>query len=205
MAPLLLAGSEPKTVVIDSMRIITTTACKSLKQAADEQMALFDVGQPTTPPAASQTPPQPPQKPTPPIPHGYRDFRGSMLFQALWAARPQMAAAAQKVYDEWQQDENGEDADMGVGGICQDIAAAIADVVSGVTHHEATTVSAACGEQHVWCVAYTTDEAYHVDIPYSIYERGGGYTWKKVPDVKFDPDHITFETADPPGPEGYPE
>ena len=36
--------------------------------------------------------------------------------------RPELASAAQSVYDEWEQDEDGNDEMLGGGGICQDIA-----------------------------------------------------------------------------------
>lgn len=137
------------------------------------------------------------------IPHYYQSYANSPLFRTLWKSRHAMAAAAQHAYDQWKQDENGMDEELGSGGICQDIAEAIADVISTNTRYEASTVSAQCGEQHVWCIAYTKKEAFSVDIPYSSYEKGGGYTWKKIPDVRFDDSHITFDRTDPPGPEGY--
>lgn len=95
-----------------------------------------------------------------------------------------MAVAAQKVYDQWDQSDVENDPLNG-GGICQDIADEIAGVLnmSGV---DATTVSAQIGEQHVWTVVKVKEGVYEVDIPPSIYETGGGYTWKKLLDVKFD-------------------
>jgi hypothetical protein len=45
------------------------------------------------------------------------------------------------------------------------------------------------GDDHSWVVAYTKDEAYGIDIPYSIYEIGGGYSWKKI-------EGVTFEASD---------
>ena len=46
------------------------------------------------------------------------------------------------------------------------------------------------GEQHVWTMARVAEGIYEVDIPYSEYETGGGYTWKKIPDVRFDHNSI---------------
>jgi hypothetical protein len=34
------------------------------------------------------------------------------------------------------------------------------------------------------------EEAYEIDIHPSTYETGGGYDWKKIPDVVFDGDDI---------------
>ena len=103
----------------------------------------------------------------------------------LQQLRPQIALAAQKVYDEWEQDEEGCDVMLGTGGICQDIAEAVCNVLTeaGI---ECGTVSQEVGEQHVYAVARTDDGVYSVDISPYRYERGGGYCWKKIPDVQFD-------------------
>lgn len=98
----------------------------------------------------------------------------------------QLLSAAQHVYDRWDQSdkENG-DSMVGFGGICQDIA----DQISGVLNShgfDATTVSAQIGEQHVWTVFKVQEGVYEIDISPYTYERGGGYNWKKIPDVKFD-------------------
>lgn len=118
----------------------------------------------------------------------------STIHQALMNLRPQMAAAAQKVYDAWEQ---GEDDEYNGGGICQDIAEAIV----GVVHQngldvDAGTVSAACGEQHVWAVVAVEGEGFEIDIPYSTYETGGGYTWNKIPGVQFSPEDIIIAPVD---------
>lgn len=97
---------------------------------------------------------------------------------------PLLIAAAQNEYDSWDQNEDGEDPELGFGGICQNIAEAICSVLNdkGV---ECATVSATMGEQHVYCVAKLKEGVYEVDIyPYR-YERGGGYTWRKIPNVSF--------------------
>lgn len=123
----------------------------------------------------------------------------SPFYNALLNLRPQLAAAAQAVYDSWEQDADGMDEELGSGGICQDIAAAIADVVSN-SGFNAGTMESQCGEQHVWAIAYneveteegTEYEGYHVDIPFSVYETGGGYNWKKIPHVQIDANHISI-------------
>lgn len=111
---------------------------------------------------------------------------------------PLFAAAAQKVYDQWEQDEDGMDEVLGTGGICQDIAAGICDVMSwhGI---DCSTVSQSQGEQHVYSVCQIQEGVYEVDIPPYSYENGGGYTWTKIPNVKFDESFITIHklSSDP--------
>jgi hypothetical protein len=118
--------------------------------------------------------------------------------QGLEQLAPTMAQAAQQVYNSWTQDEEGLDEELGHGGICQDIAEAMSSVLSA-NGYDAATVSAQIGEQHVWVIAQTSDGVYEVDIPPSLYETGGGYTWKKIPDVVFDESyiHIGRLTPDP--------
>ena len=112
--------------------------------------------------------------------------------QSLSNIKTELASAAQKVYDEWNQDDNGEDDMLGGGGICQDIADAMANILSnhGI---ECATVSQTVGEQHVYVVAKTEDGVFNVDINPFHYETGGGYNWKKIPDVKFDQRYVTIE------------
>ena len=108
----------------------------------------------------------------------------SSLQQRLEALRPQFAAAAQQVYDQWVQDEYD---DLNGGGICQDVAEAIAGVIhQNISQVEAGTISASCGEQHVWVILHNQYEGFSIDVPYHLYERGGGYNWTKIPGVVFD-------------------
>lgn len=133
------------------------------------------------------------------IPFAYRNHAKSQLFMKLWSLRPQFVAAAQQAYNEWAQDENGNDEVLGGGGICQDVAEGIANVVS-MAGIDATTLFDEY-EHHVECVAYSANEAYYVDIPYQLYEIGGGYNWKKIKNVVFEPDNVTFAPTNPPGDE----
>jgi len=116
----------------------------------------------------------------------------------LLGLKPKLALAAQKVYDEWEQDENGYCDMLGEGGICQDIANAMANVLmdNGI---ECSTVSQQSGEQHVYVVAKTEDGVYNVDISPYLYETGGGYCWKKIPDVEFDKTYVVIDrlSSDP--------
>ena len=116
------------------------------------------------------------------------------LVERLHELRPQLAKVAQEVYDGWEQDEDGRCDWLGYGGICQDIAGEQADVLSDA--------GIDCGsigspmEQHVLVLAYNDDEAYFVDVPPYIYETGGGFCWKKIPGVEFEPDDINIMEVD---------
>lgn len=103
---------------------------------------------------------------------------------------PDMVSATQKAYDQWEQDADGMNDELGAGGICQDIAEEIAGVLS-LSGIDAGTVSASVGDQHVYVLAKLADGVYEVDISPRLYESGSGYTWKKKPGVKFDPSMIS--------------
>jgi len=109
---------------------------------------------------------------------------------------PSIVRAAQRVYDEWSQDESGFDEEVGYGGICHLIADEIVGVVAdaGVM---CTSVSAS-HEVHVYTVLrLDRSGVWLIDIRPYVYERGGGYNWKKIPGVKFDKSDITVELLDP--------
>lgn len=108
---------------------------------------------------------------------------------SLLALRPQLAAAAQAVYDHWEQDESGEDVELGFGGICQDIAEEQAGVLQAAGI-DAGTVSAQVGDQHVWVMAKVAEGVYEVDIPPNTYESGSGYSWKKRAGIVFTPNDV---------------
>lgn len=107
----------------------------------------------------------------------------------LTAIKPILAVKAQRAYDQWEQDKDGLDPELGPGGICHEIADAIADTLNehGI---ETATISQSIGEQHVYAVALVTEGIYAVDIPPSVYETGGGYVWKKIPGVLFGAEDI---------------
>jgi hypothetical protein len=86
---------------------------------------------------------------------------------------PSLVQAAQLVYNEWDQSDPEND-DYGGGGICQDIADAIAGVLDDNGIECMTIDSRGMGEQHVWVVARVAEGIFEVDIPYHLYERGGG-------------------------------
>lgn len=106
---------------------------------------------------------------------------------ALEALRPQMAAAAQKVYDEWQP---GEDDDFGGGGICDEVAVEIGGVIVGAIEDVEIADGGQDGDDHAWVIVGKDGEAYGVDIPPNVYETGSGYNWTKIPDVTIEPEDI---------------
>ena len=127
----------------------------------------------------------------------YLEARGQ-LYQRLMSLRPQLAAAAQKVYDAWEQDEEGMDDEYGGGGICHDIADAMVMVIDrSIPGVEATQVDyEGTGEVHVPAIAILGDEACDIDSPPGTYETGGGYTWKKMPGVRFEPNDVWISPID---------
>ena len=102
---------------------------------------------------------------------------------------PKMLKAAQKEYDDWDQsDETYGDWRVGHGGICHLIVDAMLDVLNDF---EATSLSLD-SEVHVVGIVQLKEGIFEIDIPYSIYEKGGGYTWKKIPDVVFEKNDIVI-------------
>ncbi len=100
------------------------------------------------------------------------------------AAIPALVKVAQEQYDSWHQ---GDDDELNGGGICHLIADAMAAVLSA--RDIACTTVSSYHEVHVYVVAQLPSGVWQVDIRPGVYERGGGYTWTKIPDV-------TFEAAD---------
>jgi hypothetical protein len=107
---------------------------------------------------------------------------------------PRLITVAQKVYDNWDEDDVDTYAN---GGICH----LIADEISSVlvkNNVNCSTVSDSY-EQHVYTVVQVIEGVYSVDIHHSIYEVGAGFTWKKINNVTFDVNDISLYriTADP--------
>lgn len=110
--------------------------------------------------------------------------------------RGAMAAAAQRVYDEWQQDEEGVDEDLGTGGICDGVAEAMQGVldsahpgIEAFSNYVETTT-------HVEVVVALADGVHRVDIPPSVYETGFGYVWRKRPNVTIAAEDVMIDLLD---------
>ncbi|MGA7119683.1 MAG: GNAT family N-acetyltransferase, partial [Polyangiaceae bacterium] len=106
-------------------------------------------------------------------------------------ALPEIVRVAQKQYDDWTVDEEGYDEEVGGGGICHLIADEIVEVLD---KHDvmATTVSSS-HEVHVYVVARVPTGVWQIDIRPHVYERGGGYSWTKIPGVTFDASDVEVD------------
>lgn len=120
----------------------------------------------------------------------------SNLVQSIMTARPELAAAAQGVYDQWEQDEEEYDEMYGAGGICDDIADAMTSVLSNYHVDSFSLYNESDCHTSVYAYDTNTQECYNVDIsPYN-YETGTAYTWKKIPNVTFNPNMVTIDYVD---------
>jgi len=114
------------------------------------------------------------------------------LKQELEILRPQMAAAAQAIYNDWSPDDEGLDDIYGGGGPCDEIAEALSGIInSSLDAH--VDDGGHDGDDHAFLIVSRAGERYWVDIPPNIYEQGGGYSWQKIPDVQITPEDIVIE------------
>lgn len=109
----------------------------------------------------------------------------------ITALVPEIVVAAQAVYDDWQQDQDGNDEQYGSGGICDQINQEICGILSGAGFD--VTDGGQDGDDHAYCYAGKAGKAWIVDIPASIYEVGSGYSWKKRPDVTITAEDVVIE------------
>lgn len=100
---------------------------------------------------------------------------------------PKILQAAQRDYDSWNEQDR--DTYAG-GGICHIIADSICSLL-GDAGVDSSPVSCSY-EQHVYVAAKLAEGVYTIDIPYYIYEEGGGFSWRKLPDVVFEPSDVVF-------------
>jgi hypothetical protein len=118
----------------------------------------------------------------------------SKLFQTINNLKYDLINAAQKVYNQWEQDEEGHDEYYGSGGICDDIAEAMCDVINNKTKYVCFHLY---NEYDCHTSIYVYDrenrEIYNVDIPPYVYEQGTAYTWKKIPNVQFSQNNIIID------------
>lgn len=102
---------------------------------------------------------------------------------------PLIIQKAQNEYDNWEQDEDGFDEINGAGGICHHIADSMVSVISSSLdkpdNYVFVETKSVSDVQHVNVLIAVEEGIYELDIPYSIYEEGGGFTWIKKPDVIF--------------------
>lgn len=115
------------------------------------------------------------------------------LYRQLVQLRPKLAAAAQKVLDDWQPDEDGYDDVYGTGGPCDDIAEALAGVIMDAVDEVYFDVYGHDGDEHMAIVAFNGMESYLVDVPWQLYEiKRGLYDWEKIADARIDASDIVI-------------
>ena len=122
--------------------------------------------------------------------------------QNLKSLTSQFVSAAQSIYDEWDEHP---DVYFG-GGICHLIADAFVSIVDRNFPNYTASTFTRDDIQHVAAIIHNVepDSLYDEDeedsivdtiiidlYPYT-YERGGGFSWTKIPDVEFSDDDITF-------------
>jgi len=111
----------------------------------------------------------------------------------VMAMTEELAAAARKVHSEWEQDIEGFDEELGMGGICQDVADAMIGVLCSAGVENAIPFHGTVGENHVWVVALLSDGVYSIDIPPHVYETGSGYVWRKRHDAVIGAGDVTID------------
>lgn len=107
-----------------------------------------------------------------------------------------LAKIAQEVYDEWEQNEEGwsdSHGEIGYGGICHIIADRLVSYLHSAGLGSSYNFCSATDTyvQHVYVMAWVKDDEdgtyniYEIDIPYSIYETGSMFNWRKTEGVRF--------------------
>lgn len=105
---------------------------------------------------------------------------------------PSLVPVVQKVYDDWQQDEDGYDEEVGNGGICHVIVDKMIDAAGEFDLYSVSSTH----EQHVYIIGKFKEGIFEIDVPHRRYETGGGFTWTKLPGVVFDADDIVISCLD---------
>jgi len=116
-------------------------------------------------------------------------------------AADQLITAAQAVLDEWEQDEDGLDPELGAGGACQEVASAMAGALSEIGVDEVVEVYTEFDGGHVFLVANLADGVFRVDVPPGAYETGAGYVWHKRDGVQLLPENLILERVEGPIPD----
>ena len=111
----------------------------------------------------------------------------------IQALSPLFATAAQEIYNIWEQDEDGMDVELGSGGICDLIADAIVARIHENLGGEVRAFTKLLNDaQHINVAVAVEEGVWEIDIPYAIYERGGGFNWTKISGVTFSPEDLNY-------------
>lgn len=121
---------------------------------------------------------------------------GMSLLKKLQAIKSQIAKEAQIVIDDWEQDDDGLDEELGSGGMCDKVADTITAVIGRIIPEVEFTDGGHEGDDHAFIIVYDDLEAYAVDIPPGVYEIGSGYSWKKIQGVEITPQDIVITRVD---------
>ncbi len=116
------------------------------------------------------------------------------LGRALDRLRPQIAAAAQAIYDDWNR--HPDDHDFEGDGICDEVSETIVGVVMEAIPDVETREGGWPGDDHAYPIFWDDKTAYAVDIPAYVYETGGGYRWKKRKGVTITADDVVIEPVE---------
>jgi hypothetical protein len=101
--------------------------------------------------------------------------------------RCRIARCAQDIYAYYEKHppENG-------GGICDEIASGIVDIVYNSFDDADAQVGGWPGDDHAPVIAVIRGVPYHIDIPPDVYEVGGGYNWRVLEGVIISPSYVVI-------------
>lgn len=122
-----------------------------------------------------------------------KEIKCKELLDFIDTIKPQLALAAEAVYNAWDQDEDGHSEEYGSGGICDKISDELVytfdrlkpdnlkdwDSFTMYKEHECHT--------DMYVVNHQIKKIYEVSLPPHAYESGGGYTWKKKREHEINP------------------
>lgn len=111
-----------------------------------------------------------------------RSGYGHLLSQ-LEALTPAFADAAQGLYDNWSPKGDG---------LCNEIMQAFTDIIGDNTGDTVSEQRSLPKIDHTYAVVFSPDEAYIVDLPFSLYEYKQKGVWYKKPGVVFSASDITI-------------
>lgn len=111
----------------------------------------------------------------------------------------QVAAAAQRVVDAWEQDEDGVSDKYGSGGVCDDVAAATCDALRGLSWVRDCVTFHIEDDNHTVARVLADDGVYDVDVPANVYETGAWYVYRKRPEATVSAEDVVVERLGGPG------